>query len=89
MPAAVIRRNAPPLIASIGICRGYGGGLARDERAVVGRGPACGQDLAGGPAEGMRRGSWGAWAASAIPAATSSGIIIWRARAPPWVRRWA
>jgi hypothetical protein len=44
------------LITSIGICRGYGGGFARDERAVVGRGPAGGQDRASGPAEGDAQG---------------------------------
>jgi hypothetical protein len=59
IPAAVIRRYAPSLITSIGICREYGGGFARDERAVVGRGPACGQDLASGPAGGNAQGKPG------------------------------
>jgi hypothetical protein len=59
MPAAVIRRYAPSLITSMGVCRGYGGGCTRDERAVLGRGPACGQDLASGPAEGNAQGKLG------------------------------
>ncbi len=59
-----------------------GNGCTGDERAVVGCGPACGQDSAAARPMGMRRGSCGASAASAIPAATSSGVI-WLAGALP------